>query len=248
MKKEHFITVAVLILLWGAAAAYAGNDILIPYPYQTFLCLVKMLQDPVFYASVFRTLVRVSAGFMLSLTTSLAAAVVCGESRKVRLYLTPVIALAKTIPNISYIIIALVWLGAEGSVTAVTFMILFPLFINGFLNCLDEEDNTLKQVQMLYPEKMIPKLAHKTMPQLLPEILRTGRTAASMGFKVGVMAEILGSAGTGIGRQLAYSRVTLNTAGIFAWTIVMILITQCIDHLFNKMLDRKIKEETGWKS
>ena len=88
----------------------------------------------------------------------------------------------------------------------------------------------------------------KLIPQLIPEMLRTGKTALSMGFKVGVMAEILGSAGAGIGRQLAYSRITLNTAGIFAWTIIMILITQCIDHLFDKMLDKLTEEETGWKS
>ena len=248
MKKEHLITVAVLIIFWTAAAFGAGNDILVPYPHQTLKCLLDMLLDPVFYVSVLRTLLRVIFGFAVSMLTALICSILCSEFRKFRMYFTPVITLAKTIPNISYIIIAIVWLGAEGSVTAVTFMILFPLFMNGFLNTLDGEPPALKQAEAVYAETFAAKVRLKLIPQLIPELLRTGKTAASMGFKVGVMAEILGSAGMGIGRQLAYSRITLNTAGIFAWTIVMIVISQCIDYLFDRMMDKKTEEETGWKS
>ncbi len=248
MKKEYLLTCMVLILLWGSAAAYAGNDILIPYPHQTLICLVQLFAEPVFYVSVFRTLLRVIAGTALSLVTALAVSLLCNESVRFRNYIEPVLSLAKTIPNISYIIIALVWLGSEGAVTAVIFMILFPMFVNGFLNTLDDEPLSLRQAEAVYAETFAARLRMKLIPQLIPEMLRTGKTALSMGFKVGVMAEILGSAGAGIGRQLAYSRITLNTAGIFAWTIIMILITQCIDHLFDKMLDKLTEEETGWKS
>jgi putative exporter of polyketide antibiotics len=38
----------------------------------------------------------------------------------------------------------------------------------------------------------------------------------------------------------------LNTAGILAWTIVLIVLAGLINTLFGK-INQKVKEEQGWK-
>ena len=96
------------------------------------------------------------------------------------------------------------------------------------------------------PETVKNRIFKRILPALGSEILSTGKTAVSMGFKVGVMAEILGSVQNGIGRQINYCRLDLNTAGIIGWTVVLIVLSALINTLFGK-INSKVKEEQGWK-
>ncbi len=248
MKKEPFITTGVLIAAWWILAAAVHNDVLIPSPWQTLIYLGRLLTEKEFYVSVGASLWRVGCGFALSLLTALFCSILCSEFPAFRRYFEPVRILTKTIPNVTYIIIAVIWLGSEGAAATVSFMILFPVFMNGFLNALDAEQALMKDVDAVYPETLSVKIRTRILPSLAMEILRTGKTAASLGFKVGVMAEILGSVQTGIGRRLNYCRMYLLTDGILAWTIVIILISICIDHLFDYLIERNVKEEQGWKN
>jgi NitT/TauT family transport system permease protein len=74
-------------------------------------------------------------------------------------------------------------------------------------------------------------------------MLATGKTAAGLGLKVGIMAEILGQVRSGIGRSMNYARLNLDTAGIVAWTIVIILLSVGIDLLFSWLQAQRMKEE-----
>ena len=229
------MTCGILLILWQIAAIAVHNDILIPTPMQTFEYLVQMLGTQKFYTSVAATVWRVGCGLVLSMALALVLSIFCSLSHVFRRLFEPVQILTRTIPNVSYIIIALIWLGSEGAVMLVSFLILFPIFMNGFLNRLDSESGECADASAVYPETAYITVTKKILPELLDEIVATGRTAASMGFKVGVMAEILGSVQSGIGRQINYCRLDLNTAGIVAWTIVLIAISAVIDTLFGKI-------------
>ena len=142
-----------------------------------------------------------------------------------------------------YIVMALIWLGAEGAVSAVSFMILFPVFCNAFANRLEGTDRFLKEAERLYPETFWYRLRYRILPELWPEILATGKTAAGLGLKVGIMAEILGQVRDGIGRSMNYARLNLDTPVIVAWTIVIIAISVIIDRIFSWLQAQQMKEE-----
>ena len=246
MKKEHLITVLVLLAVWQIAAISVSNDILIPTVGQTFSYLFKMLATAKFYQVLWASIFRIACGWLVSLAAALILSILSALYPRFRSYFEPLQILTRTIPNVSYIIIALIWLGSEGAVMLVSFLILFPIFMNGFMNRLDQEDREAHDVEAIYPETVKIRITKKILPVLMSEILLTGKTAASMGFKVGVMAEILGSVPVGIGRSINYCRMDLNTAGILAWTIVLIALAGLLDTLFGK-INKKMKEEQGWK-
>lgn len=246
MKKEHLITCGVLLLLWQCAAMAVGNDILIPTVPQTLQYLFSLLGTGKFYSALWASIWRVFCGWGLSLIAALILSILCSLYPRFRLYTEPLQVLTRTIPNVSYIIIALIWLGSRGAVMLVSFLILFPIFMNGFMNRMDQESRECRDVEAVYPDTLGIRITKKILPMLADEIISTGKTAASMGFKVGVMAEILGSVPNGIGRSINYCRMDLNTAGILAWTIVLIILAGGIDTLFGK-IKKKVKEEQGWK-
>ncbi len=248
MKKEHLISLIVMIALWQLGAGLVQRSVLLPYPVEVVYSLLALLESKSTYVSVGYTVLRVFKGFVLSLLTALVCSIISDESEIFRRLFAPVSILANTIPNISYMILALIWLGSEGAVSAVSFFILFPIFYNGFANSLSQEDLRLKDVLKIYPDSMLEKLRCRTLPLLGYEILATGRTAASMGLKVGVMAEILGAVRKGIGRELYYAHVNLDTARVLAWTLVIVCISVVFNILFTFLIRLRDKEEKAWRS
>ena len=243
MKKEHIFSVIAILVLWQICAVKVHNDILIPFPAETLMRTVSLFREASFYQSVCATLLRVFRGFMCSMVAALAVSVLSDRFPVFRELIRPVLVIARTIPNICYIVMALIWLGAEGAVSAVSFLILFPVFTNAFTNRLENEDSSLKEVDALYPETFFMRLRYKVIPSLIPEMLATGKTAAGLGLKVGIMAEILGQVRSGIGRSMNFARLYLDTAGIVAWTIVIIILSVGIDMLFDWLIAQRMKEE-----
>ena len=243
MKKEHVFSVIALLVIWQAAAMRVANDILIPYPMETLLETVKLFGSASFYQTVGATLLRVAKGFLLSMSAALILCILSDRFPVVKEVLHPILVIFKTIPNISYIVMALIWLGAEGAVSAVSFMILFPVFAGAFSSRLENEDRLLKEVKLLYPETFWYDIRYRVIPNLIPELLASGKTAAGLGLKVGIMAEILGQVRSGIGRSMNYARLNLDTAKIVAWTIVIIVISVLLDRIFELLQAQQMKEE-----
>ena len=59
-----------------------------------------------------------------------------------------------------------------------------------------------------------------------------------MSWKSGIAAEVIGIPDSSIGEQLYYSKLYLDTAGLFAWTFVIILISAVFERIFLWLLGR----------
>lgn len=241
MKKEHLITGVVIIVVWWAIAISINNDVLIPTPLNVVDSLVKISTNLNSYVATYKTILRVFEGYFISLLLALIISVFANRIPLIRSLFEPVQSLAKAIPNISYIIITLIWLGSEGSVSVICCLVLFPVFYNNFQFTLDSEPQELKDIEKIYPEEFIKTVKLRTLPLLFDNILSTSKTTLGLGLKIVVMAEILGQVKVGIGKQLHIARLYLNTADLFAWTIIIILVSVIIDSIFDYLI--KIKEE-----
>ena len=59
-----------------------------------------------------------------------------------------------------------------------------------------------------------------------------------MSWKSGVAAEVIGIPEGSIGEQLYYSKLYLDTAGLFAWTFVIIIASAVFERLFLYLLGK----------
>ena len=59
-----------------------------------------------------------------------------------------------------------------------------------------------------------------------------------MSWKSGVAAEVIGIPDGSLGEQLYYSKLYLDTAGLFAWTFVIIIVSALFEHLFLYLLKK----------
>ena len=180
-------------------------------------------------------------GYFLSLIIALFISILADKFNTVKLLFEPIQILTKAIPNVSYIIVTLIWLGSEGSVWVICMLVLFPVLYNNFIFTLENEDSELKDIQKIYPETFIKTTRLRTMPLLYGTFLSSSKVALGLGLKICVMAEILGQVKVGIGKHLYYARLYLDTSSLFAWTIIIIILSVIIDSIFNILI--KFKEE-----
>jgi NitT/TauT family transport system permease protein len=211
-----------------------GNDVILPQLFQVISRMFHQIGSPSLYTNLGATMLRVLFGFVIAFGSALLTGIASATNRVFREYFHPVVILTRTIPNITYMFMALIWLGAEGSVAVIVFFILYPVLYQAVYGGMLAINPELADVAKLYPETFFNRLFKVTLPLLGPALYEGARGALSLGLKVGVMAEILGQVQTGIGHQLYLGRVQLDMAEIFAWTAWMILLSLLIDLLFRK--------------
>ena len=57
-----------------------------------------------------------------------------------------------------------------------------------------------------------------------------------MGFKVTVMSELLSQVTNGIGKELYFAKINLLMSDIFAWTVIMVIISLTFDYILGLLI------------
>ena len=225
MKKETWTTTFLLILIWFLVAFLIDNQFLLPGPFDVLKSMIEQFNRPDFFVILFSTTGRTLSGCFFSLFLGATFGLVCGNSLRLKHFFEPVHQLIKTIPNITYILILLIWLGQERSVSVIVFCILFPMFYGQFVQRTEMMIKQTHDLFEIYPISVVEKWMMVLFPMLSSEVFSSLKTGIGMGFKVCVMAEILGQVSAGIGRQMNIGRLNLDLASVFGWTIWLILMS-----------------------
>lgn len=210
-------------LLYETLALIVNRPIILPDLALVFSHVFQHLLTIEFYRAISFTLVRVILGTLMALGLAIVAALAAYKLKFIDLALRPLLILVKTLPNITYILLILIWFSREVSVSLITLLIVFPVCygqINAGLLGI-----TLDQLEVLkvYPESWMESIMHVYLPLILPSLLEALSLALSLGFKVGVMAEILGQVQPGLGYLLYTAKMNFDIAEVFALSVWMIL-------------------------
>ena len=81
-------------------------------------------------------------------------------------------------------------------------------------------------------------LRYLFIPAVHPYLVSSCRTALGMSWKSGVAAEVIGIPKASIGEQLYYTKLYLDTSGLFAWTFSIILISAVFEFVFLTLLKK----------
>ena len=243
MKKKGAAVIIVLLLLWIVLAAQINNEFMLPLPFDVFKQMLVQLTSPAFYQAIVMSLYRSLSGLAIAYGCALLLGLLCGYYRWLAELFAPIYLILKSIPNISYILIALIWTNNETAVRLICFMILFPMIYANVLSGIKSIDQDLLDVARVYPESMPNILFRVYLPLILPYLKAALSTGAGLAFKVGVMAEIIGSGSPGIGRQLQICRSNMDMSGLFAWTLWIILLLAFTEFISKKIMKYLEKRE-----
>ena len=233
MKKTYIYSLLTILLYWFIISLLINNEIIFPSILDVSKSLAQIIASEVFVYAIINTLFRTFCGVFISFLFALVFGILSFRYSKFKDFLYPIFISLKTIPNISIIIIGLIWLGRNGSVLLIVSLVAFPLLYSNIMFGFENIDNNLMMITDTFQGEFIMKLKLVYLPLIMPNIINSIRNTLTLCFKVTIMAELLSQVSLGIGREMYFARINLNTSDIFAWTIIIILIST----IFDKIID-----------
>ncbi len=223
--------VFLTLLVWQMAAMLLDEKILLPSPLDVLLRLGTLWQDVTFWSSVGFTFIRIAGGFFLALILALLLSVLAGRFSLVETLLWPFMSTAKSIPVASFIILCLVWLTSSSLSTFISFLIVLPVYYTNLLNGIHSIDRSMLEMAEVFRVPWHRRFVYIWLPQLKPFFLSASSIALGLAWKSGIAAEIIGLPDGSIGEQMYEAKIFLNTTDLFAWTIVVVLISVVFEKL-----------------
>lgn len=235
-KLKKIVTAAAAVLfwlvIWQIAAMKLDSGIILVSPVDAAKRLCELVTVGEFWRSILFSAGRVLLGFALGLAAGTLLALVSAKVRLVRGLFSPLISAMKSIPVASFTILALIWIGSKNLSILVSFLICVPIVCANMLEGMEQLDPKLSEMADVFRIPPWRRFVGVYLSQLLPYFRSASRLAIGLCWKSGVAAEVIGIPKGSIGEKLYQSKVYLETADLFAWTITVILLSWLCEKLF----------------
>ncbi len=227
--KDKWIKKTVIllfwILLWQLAALLVSNPIYFASPVETLRELAVQGVTAAFWQGVAGSLFRIAGGFFIA---SVAAFLLAFAAYLIPLtddILRPFVMFLKSVPVAAVVVILLIWWGSEHLVLCISFMVVFPNIYENVLTGLKKTDPRLLEMAKVFGIRPGAEFFWIYREAYRPYLLSAMSVSLGMAFKSGIAAEVIGLPAGSIGERLYRDKIYLNTAGVFAWIIVILLIS-----------------------
>lgn len=226
-------TVIILcwIVVWEIAARLIGNEILIAGPLDVGKALLHNLFNAEFFQSAANSFLRISLGFCGAFFAAVFAAALAWRFPLFGEILRPIVALMKTVPVASIVILLLMWTSSKNLSIAISFMVTFPAIYFQMAEGLRSVDQKLLEMAQVFSISPWKKIWYLYRPAVMPYLCGSCRAAVGMGWKSGIAAEVIGVPSHTIGERLYMAKIYLETADLFAWTIVVLLLCAAFERI-----------------
>lgn len=245
MKTRKYIRTTLIVLIWlviwQILAVIVNNSILLSGPVDTVKALIDLGTQPSFYLSVGATAGKVLIGFLIGLVTGTLLSVLSYRFSLVKDFLSPFVSVVKSIPVVSFIIIALIWAGSSNVTVIVSSVIAFPIFYKNILEGLSVTDKKMLDMAKVFQMKTSKKIRYIYLPSLSSHIKSAVSLAIGMAFRGGITAEVVGQPLRSIGNGLYRAKINLATSEMLAWTLVAVLAAFLIERLISFIVKKVLK-------
>lgn len=233
--------VLIWLVIWQVLAVIVNNSILLSGPVETVKALVSLGSEPSFYISVGKTVVKILAGFLIGMFLGSVISLLSYRYVIVREFFSPFVSVVKSIPIVSFIIIALIWAGSSNVTIIVSSVISFPIFYKNLLEGLLVTDPKMLDLAKVFEMKTSKKIKYIYLPSLSPHIRSAVSLAIGMAFRGGITAEVVGQPVRSIGNGLYRAKINLATSEMLAWTLVAVLAAFLIERLISFIVKKVLK-------
>ena len=233
MKRIEILrpwAIFVWLFVWQAGVLVLDQQILLVSPVRVLLRLVELAVELDFWKAVAFSTLRITAGFLLGTMAGTMLAGVSARQRILEELLAPFMLAVKSIPVASFIILNLSVL--------ISFLMVLPVLYSGILGGLRAMDKQMLEMVQLFRIPTFRRIRYVYLPQILPYFQTACSSALGLCWKSGIAAEVIGMPTGSIGEQLQLAKVYLDTPDLFAWTLVIVLISLFFERSFLMLLKR----------
>lgn len=243
-KKDKIYSIIIFLAIWQGLALLINNEIYLPKVMVVLRESLNVIKDSLFFVTVGATLYRTLISFILAITLATLLGLLSVIFPKTKIILEPFNAIGKTIPTLVLVVLALIWFNKDVAPYIVGFAIAFPIIYEGVINSVLGIDKEIIEMAKIYEISERVKVKKIYIPTIKNYLIGILVSTFSLVFKVVVAGEVHGQPKFGIGSAVQLEKINFNTPGIFAWILIIALLSIVFEWV-NKILKRRINK---WKS
>ena len=232
------LVLAFWIGVWQLCAMAVGRTVVLPTPLAVAERFLVLARTAGFWRALGGSLSRVTAGYLLGTLGGAAVGILMFFVRPVRTLLAPLLTVIRSTPVASFIILTLVMMKNAHIPTFITFLMVFPMLAGCACNALGETDSTLLEAAEVYRVRGFARFRAVYLPSVEPALRAQALTALGFAWKAGVAAEVLCYPRDSIGLYLHDAKMHLETTDLFAYTLLVILVSLALEKCLRLLLSR----------
>lgn len=226
------------VAVWQLMAMYIGKEVLLASPIATIKALITLCGQSAFWHAIRFSLTRILLGFMLAVITGVVLAALSAAFEWVRLLFAPLFSVIKAVPVASFIILLLLWVRGGNLSVCISFLMVLPIVYNNMLAGFTRVDKSLLEMAAVFRLTNMKKIKYIYLPQVLPYFTAACTTSLGLCWKSGIAAEVIGLPNGSMGNRLYETKLYMDTAEMFAWTVVIVFISFIVEKGFLWLLDK----------
>ncbi len=230
--------------VWQLAARFVGQALLLPGPGLVLAQLLELARTKLFWQSAVCSLFRVFFGFLGGGLVGVLLAALSAAFQWVDLILSPAIRVIRAIPVASFILLLMLWFSTGMVPSMCAALIVLPVVWGNVRKGIDETDPLLLEAAKAYRFTRLKTVRLIYIPSVKPYFASGCVTSLGLAWKAGVAAEVLSHPKLAVGLEMQKSKLYLETASLFAWTVVVILLSFLLEQMLIALF-RKLERGRG---
>ncbi|MBK5242291.1 ABC transporter permease [Clostridium sp.] len=227
----------IWLLIWQLVYLFVDQELLISSPINIFMRIVELSFTTLFWKSIGISFMRIFIGLILALVSGTILAVITTKFKILDYFFKPVLNIIKSTPVASFIILALIWLKSYRISAFIAFLMVLPMVWENVSEGIKNTDIKLLEMTKVFniPKRRVLKAVY--IPSIMPYFAAACNVGIGFAWKAGIAAEVIGLSKGTIGRNLYNAKIYLETVDIFAWTVVVIILSLLFEKGFVKVIN-----------
>lgn len=245
MKKKllHFLSIFVILALWQTAAVLLNSQLIFPSVSATVSKLFELLKTQTFYKAIAISCARVFMGFLLAATTGLFAGILCGRFKSLRVFMEFPLALIRSVPVVSFILLAIFVFSSDFVPVFCTFLMGFPIMTDAVCSAFSfsSEEEKLFFMADVFKLTKPQRFRYIFLPHFKPFFKSGILSVFGLSWKVTAASEVLSIPKNALGAILQNAQVHLETSTVLAATSVLVALSFFSEKLILILFDSTFK-------
>lgn len=233
-----WLAVWALAARLAAAESVLGGELLLPAPRTVLSALLTLAGTAAFWQTALLSLARMALGLVLGCALGALLAVLTARSRGWDALFSPAVKVVRAAPVASFILLVLLWVERGWVSVVIAALMVLPVLWASVRQGIEGTDPKLLELARCYGFDRWKTLRLVWLPSIKPAFTAGLATAMGLAWKAGVAAEVLCQPKRAIGTEIYRSKWTLDTPGLFAWTLVVVLLSLAMESLVKRLLKR----------
>lgn len=239
MKKKKalpfFTAVIFICIIWEIIAHIVSKPDIFPSIFYLLQNTFSLFTQKDFYLALLSTLVRGLTGFSISLFSAFLLAILANKYSFWQAFLQPFLVIIRSVPVISFVLLAILWLNSEQLAVFIALVTMFPILFQNIETAFSQINNKWIEMAKVYGKSARERFFTIYLPASKQQIYAGISTAMGFGWRAIIIGEALAQPLRGIGTGMKQAQSYINVPMLMAWTIVAIIVSYLFDILIKKL-------------